>query len=408
MDFKKSLKDVLVLFVICIVFAGALAGTNELTKGAIAQKKSEAEDAAYEAVMPNAAGYNNIDITGKGLSSTIVEIKEEKSGLGYVVKLNTSGYQPGMVILIAVNTEGSIIAATTVESNETWGLESEMNELVVGKDSNTIVDVKAGVTSMTVNGYRGAVRDALNALIILGLTDGEVDDRTPEQILQDNLNGALPAANGEFTKLDVNVITNDGKIYTYADLDVDAIYEADNGAGFVYVIGKSFIAVDANGIVGEATEEEKTAIESAEAIIGSTLVAEEIDITEYKDSADRATKTAFKYINSVKKTEAGVYVVETSVKGYSSAPTPMNIVVTVGTDGTIVDFAVISHSETGSYGGEKIESGYYDEFFIGKDQTECGEVDFKNGATETSNGVKKAINYGFVAVNAIEENSPNN
>ena len=190
---------------------------------------------------------------------------------------------------------------------------------------------------------------------------------------------------------------------TYADLDVDAIYKADNDAGHVYVIGKKFIAVDATGILGEATEEEKTAVESAQTIINSTLVADEIEIAEFKNSADRETKTAFKYINSVKKTQKGVYVVELiNVKGYSSAPEPMNIVVTVGVDGTIVDFAVTRHSESGSYGGEKIENGYYDEFFIGKNETECDGVDFKNGSTETSKGIKKAMNYSFVAVNAIE------
>ena len=392
--------------IICIVFAGALAATNALTKDAIAEKRAAAETGAYLAVMPDAAGYTNVDIAGKGLPSTIVEIKKETSGLGYVVKLNATGWKPGIEILVAVNPDGVITAAKTVTTQETWGLEPELDELVKDKDASTIIDVKAGVTSLTVNGYRGAVRDALNALITLGLTDGEIDDRTPEQILQDNLNEALPEANGEFTKVDVNVIDNDGHIYTYADLDVDTIYEANNDAGFVYVIGKSFIAVDATGnITGEATDEEKAAIESAKATLNKNATADEIDITEFKNSSDRATKTAFKYITSVKKTESGVYVVETAVTGYGSDPIVM--ITTVGIDGTIVDFAVTSHSETKSdpYGGVKIENGYYDEFFLGKNQTECDGVDFdtiKNGATVTSKAVKKAFGYSFTAVTAIE------
>ena len=76
MDIKKSLKDVLVLSIICIVFAGALAATNALTKDPIAEKRAAAETGAYLAVMPDAAGYTNVDIAGKGLPSTIVEIKK--------------------------------------------------------------------------------------------------------------------------------------------------------------------------------------------------------------------------------------------------------------------------------------------------------------------------------------------
>lgn len=416
MNFKKSLKDVLVLFIICVVFAAALAGTNMLTKDAIAEKKAAAETGAYAAVMPDAKGFETVNIEAEGVSSTVVEIKKETSGLGYVVKLQTNGYKPGMVILVAINPEGVITAATCIESNETWGLEAEMSELIVGKDASTIVDVKAGVTSMTVNGYRGAVRDALNALIILGLTDGELDDRTPEQILFDNLKAALPGAFTEetakyedaFTEDTIIAVSNSGDIILPADLSINAVHKAINGAGYVYVVEKEFIAVDAEGniLTADATDAAKAAVSSALETKASA-VANEIEITEFKDSSDRATKTAFKYINSVKKTEDGVYVVELSVKGYSSAPTPMEIIVTVGVDGTIVEFAVTSHSETSSepYGGAKIESGYYDEYFIGKNATECKDVDFntiKNGATETSKGIQKAMNYSFVAVTAIE------
>ena len=46
MDFKKSLKDVLVLFIICSVFAALLAGVNSITAPIIASKGDAAADDA--------------------------------------------------------------------------------------------------------------------------------------------------------------------------------------------------------------------------------------------------------------------------------------------------------------------------------------------------------------------------
>ena len=391
------MKKILVVLLLVTLTLGVLAGCNrrEIDK--------QTHDMFCE-VLPGAKSFTKVNIENPNVPSTVEYVYRDIAGAGFVIKVVTVGYNPGLTILVGINNKGVITGAKTIESSETWGLETEMDELVKDKDASTIIDVQAGATSLTVNGYRNAVRDALNTVVIL--TGGEVSKPDPEKTLNDHLNAALPEANGKFTKLDGHFIDRDGNIYTYADLDVDAIYVADNYAGYVFVIGDKFIPSDANGIWGGATDEEIAAIEFARALTRTTLDAYEMNITEFKNSSDRATKAAFNHINSVKvverKTINDIYIVETVVGGYSAEPIVM--VITVDEDGIIIDYAVISHSETKSYGGELLENDYYDEFFVGKNLTECEEVDILNGATITSNAVKKAFTYSLIAVNAIENN----
>lgn len=364
------------------------------------------ENEPFKQVMPDATGFKNVEIAGKGLPSTIVEIKEETSGLGYVVKLSANGYNPGMIILIAVNTEGSITAATTLESCETWGLESKMNEEVVGKDASTIIDVQAGVTSLTVNGYRGAVRDALNALIMLDLTDGEIDDRTTEQILLDNLRIVLPSA---FTNNAVNysdiftegyIVSLEGDIYTASNFGADAIHEAINGAGYVVEYNNEFVNVY-NHYYSDASDEAIKIAENIQSLIFEVETVE-VDISEYKNSSDRDIKRIFKYVTSVNKFETKGYfksalVFEIQAYGYSKEP--ITVLVTIDMDGQIVDNLTISHFETNSLGGPHLEDGAYNEYFNGKNEQEAECVDTVSGATITTNAYKQAI---LCALNAYD------
>ena len=199
MDFKKSLKDVVVLLAICSVFAVILAGVNSITAPIIAEMLEGAANQAYEAVMPGATGFEDVDLTGKTLPATVVEAKREKSGMGYAIKLETKGYSTGMIIIVGVDSNGVVTGATCIASGETWGLEKTFGDKTVGKDINTIVDVEAGATSLTINGYRAAVKDAINAATVLG--GGSADIRDDAKILADNLDAALPAGNGEFEKM---------------------------------------------------------------------------------------------------------------------------------------------------------------------------------------------------------------
>ncbi len=399
MDIKKSLKDVLVLLVICSVFAVALAYVNSITAPIIADRLNAAADEAYLAVMPGANGFEDVDLSAYQLPATVKEVKRETSGMGHAIKLETKGYATGMIIIVGVDTNGVITGATCVTSNETWGLEKTLGDKMVGKDINTVVDVEAGATSLTVNGYRAAVKDALNAATILG--GGSVDIRTEEEILSDNLNAALGLTDCEFTGLFmVEVVTG-----------IDKIYTEKNGAGYVVVIDGKYVGVNADGTavkvidaetveVTEGIDELKASAESAIAVVLSSELGEKIDITAYQNSEDRNVKRIFRSINYVKKTASGNYVLEMKASGYGSESIVFQI--SISADGKIIDLQTISNNETPNIGGAQLKDGAYNAGFIGKTETEAGEVDTVANCTVTTSAFKTAVLRAFTAIATIE------
>lgn len=379
MNFKKSLKDVVVLVVICAVFATVLAAVNSVTAPIIAERLEGAANQAYEAVMPGATGFEDVDLSSYTLPATVVEAKREKSGMGYALKIETKGYSTGMVLIVGVSSDGFVTGATCIASGETWGLEKTFGDKTVGKDVNTIVDVEAGATSLTVNGYRAGVKDALNAAIILG--GGSADLRTPEEILRDNLMAALPEGGDKFTELFMVEVTE----------GVDKIYAADNGKGYVCVIGEEFIGVGENGVaLGESAN--KAVAEAAAAIVKASVVTE-IDISEYLNSSDRNIKKIFRSINSVSKTDSGNYVVVAKVTGYADN---MIVKISISAEGVVIDATCLSSNETN--GAEKT----YGDKFIGKTDEEADAVDTIGGSTMTTDAYKKAVGYAFDAITIIE------
>jgi Na+-translocating ferredoxin:NAD+ oxidoreductase RnfG subunit len=371
-----------------------------LTADTIKAKREEAENKAYEIVMPDAGGFENVDFSSvSNISKTVKAIKKAKSGSGYVVKVETKGYANGLVILIAVNPEGVITAATCVSSNETYGLENEMNKLVVGTNAQTIVDVKAGVTSATINGYRGAVRDALNALILVG--GGEVDNRTEAEIFEDRLEEAIGDEEADFEN--VYVVGNNGNIYTNEDLQVKFIHKATNGKGYVFVIENNFIGIDSEGnVIGETevTEANKAIIDNVLGLI-SDFAYEDVDIEEYKNSVDKDIKKAFRSINYVKKNSDGISLVEITATGYNTN-VKIVMLVTIDADGKIIDNYAISHSESGDFGAKEFKDGNFNANFNGKTEEEANGVDTVAGVTVSTKAYKDAILKVFKAMTILE------
>lgn len=386
MNFKKSLKDVVVLVVICAVFATILAAVNSVTAPIIADRLNAAADEAYLAVMPGASGFEDIDLSAYTLPATVVEAKKETSGMGYAIKLETKGYASGMVLIVGVSADGVVTGATCIASNETWGLEKTLGDKMVGVNAETLVDVEAGATSLTVNGYRNAVKDAINAATIFG--GGSVDIRTEEEILADNLAAALPAGEGAFTKLFMVEVVE----------GVDKIYSADNGQGYVCVIGEEFIGVGADGVaLGDSAN--KATAEAAVAIVAATELTD-VDLTAFEG--------IHKNIVSVKKTATGNYVVEVKgdgygIKGeYGASGEPIVIKVSFSAEGKVIDSQTVSHKETDNIGGTHLKDGAYNSNFIGKTEAEAGAVDTVADCTLTTEGYKKAILRAFAAVSIIE------
>ena len=412
MDIKKSLKDVLVLSIICIIFAGALAATNMLTKDTIKAKREAAENKAYESVMPNAAGFETIDLTKyQGISETVVAIKKETSGQGYAIKLETTGYKPGLVIIIAVGPDGTVMAATCVSSNETWGDENKMNTLVIGKDASTVLDVEAGATGKTINAYKNAVRDALNALIIL--SGEKPDERTEAEIFEDNLEAAIGDEEADFETINFVGVKDDGDIYTLESLGISSVHKATNGKGHVIVMGKTFIGIDTEGnVIGEVEVDDETkatianvldlinAADEDSGFISNASTYENVDISEYKSSTEQ-NLIFFQNINYVKKNANGTYLMKITVSGYNTK-VKIVMLVTFDADGKVVDNLAVSHAESAKFGAVQFKDGVYNILFNGKTEVEAGNVDTVANVTVSTEAYKYAILDCFKAYNIIK------
>ena len=391
---KKSIKSIAVLVSICAVVAILLACTNYLTAPIIEKNEQEKANGALFEVLPDGGSFELMDISAYKLPATVSEVYRAENG-GYVFKLTTSGYAAGMVLMCGVGTDSTVVGTKLISSNETPAIGgaavNTFAPTLVGKDVTTIdgVDTVSGATKTT-EAYRVAVKDALNAVVILG--GGSVDLRTEEEILNDNLSAALPAANGEFDKhFFVEVVEG-----------IDALYLAKNGAGAVCIIDEQFIAVDANNVViTDCSEADAAIVEAAMMKVGATALSD-VDIS----GLDSKT---YKNVVSVQKTASGNYVIEVKANGYSMqnpyAPAdqkkPIVIKVSLTAEGMIIDTLTLSQNETDGIGSVCADEDFYGQF-DGKTEADYDAIDVISGATITTNGYKKAVQLAFNTVKVLE------
>lgn len=381
----KNLKSVAILVAICTVVALLLAVTNQFTAPIIEKNSAAAANEALLEVMPDGTGFEPVDLSTYTLPATVTEAYKETSGKGHVIKLTTTGYGTGMVIMCGVSADNKVTGAVCLSSNETLGKEKEYGVNFAGKDAAAVeaTDTIGGAT-MTTGAYKNAIKDALNAVLILGGAD--VDVRTPEEILQDNLAEALPAGEGKFTKM----------FFTEKVEGVDAVYSADNGAGYVAVIGEEFIAVNSDGSSNNAVA--STAVKALAASTSTT-----VDLTAYKGIN--------KNVVSVDKTATGNYDITINGLGYAYYDdnhgygeqrfVPIVIRVSLTADGTIIDTLTVSHEESKGFGAACGEESYYGQF-DGKTAETYTEVDAIGGATVTTDAYMKAIERCFETVAILE------
>lgn len=387
---KKNIKNLCIFICICTVITLLLATTNYFTAPIIEQNQNASANKALLEVMPNGKSFETVDISKLTLPSTVTEAYKETSGQGYVIKLVTSGYGSDMVIMCGVSTDGVVTGAVCLSSNETLSKEKTYGENFASKDAAGVesVDTITGATKTT-EAYKNAVKDALNSVIIL--CGGSVDIRNEEEILNDNLNEALPDGEKKFEKL-----------FITEQLDgIDAVYGAENKSGYVFVVGEQFIGVKADGTVVTANVENTTIYTDAiNKITSSTLV--DIDLSSYTDLQNT--------IVSAKKTASGNFVIEAKGAGYGikggdeyhPASNEYIIVrIAVTPDYKIIDCLTVSEAETDGLGDACADGEFYGQF-IGKTEANYTEIDAISGATLTTNGYKQAIERAFAAVKILK------
>lgn len=387
---KKSLHSTLVLVCICAAVSLILAVTNAVSAPIIKENQAAAANQALLVVFPEGRDFTPVDLSTYTLPATVTEAWSEANG-GYVFTLNTTGYAPDLIIMCGIRADGTVSGAVCLSSGETLGYEKTYGEKFRGLDANTVagVDAVSGATRTTA-AYRAAVQDALSAAIIL--SGGSVDIRTEEEILADNLSAALPAGEGAFSKLFLNEQLE----------GIDAVYAADNGSGYVCLIGEQFIAADENGAVLTATDADLTAHVTAQLEKLTASVTHELDLNAYPDLPSA--------LISAGKTESGNYVLEIKGAGYGinggdeyhpASGEYIIIRTSMTAQGQIIDCLTVSQQETDGIGSACAEESFYGQF-VGKTEENYDQIDAISGATLTTNGYKKAILRAFEAVNILE------
>ncbi len=389
---KNSIKSVVALTVICAVLAVLLAVVNGITAPIIAENEKGAANEALLIVLPDGGNFEEIDITKYELPATVTNAFKAENG-GYVIQLVTSGYGANMVIMCGIDSNGTVVGATCLSSSETLGIEKTYGENMKNQTIETIdsVDTIASAT-LTTSGYKNAVKDALNASIILG--GGSADIRTEEEILFDNLKTALPLGD-KFTEMFISEKLE----------GVSAVYSADNGTGFVYVLGEGeeaiFVGVDTEGkVVSEASDDVKANVE-AQAQIMLTSSLEEIDITKYADMP--------KQIEKAFKTASGNYVLEIRASGfgingdhyYNPSGEYITIKIALTADGEVINCVTTSQAETDGIGSVCGDKSFYSQF-NGKTEETYKDIDGISGATITTNGYTSGVAKAFEAVKIME------
>ena len=386
----KNLQNVTTAVCICLVVTLLLAFTNAVTAPIIETNQNNAANEALLEVMPNGKSFEIMDLSAYTLPATVTDVYKETSGLGYVIRLTTAGYGSDMKLMCGVSTDGVILGAVCLSSNETLGYEKEYGENFTDNNAAGVeaVDTVSGATKST-EAYKNDMIDALNTASILG--GNVVDIRTEEEILADNLCAALPAGEGAFTKVFITeVITG-----------VDAMYQADNGAGFVCVTGEQFIGTDADGNILTDGAENAGAVTDAVIAITSS-VTEDIDLTAYPDLA--AT------VVSAKKTATGHFILETKGAGYGikggneyhpASGEYIVVRVAIGADGQILDCLTVSEGETDGLGDACADENFYGQF-DGKNEDTYTDIDGISGATLTTDGYKQAVARAYEAMHILK------
>ena len=388
---KKYIKNVLSLTLICAVVSVLLAITNAITAPIIKQQENSAVSEGLKEVLPDGADFEAVDISKYELPETVEEAYSEKNG-GYVFKLKTAGYGSDLVLMCGIDGTGTVKGVKYISGNETLGVEETYGEKLVNATSDTLdgIDTVAGATK-TSSAFKNAVKDALNAAIILG--GGSVDIRDEATILNDSLSEALPQADGKFTE----------KFIVDEVAEVSAAYSADNGTGFVFKIQENFIATDPQGQVLKTVAQPEyalsdTALADIQRIITSNLT--EIDISAYTDMPS--------YIQKAYKTSGGNYVFTLRAAGYgingdkyTRSGEYIEIMASVTPSGKIISCKTTAQKESEGIGDACAKPEFYSQF-NGKEESNYSEIDAIAGATITTSGYKTAISKVFEAVKILE------
>jgi len=174
---KEYILPVVILLIICLVVSGALAFSNNLTKPVIAAAAAGRADAARKSIIPDADGFELLDMESLHNESQwprrITEVYRTTNNTGFIFMITSSGYGGDIKLICGIDNNGKILNTTVLAQSETQGLGTKIfaeghSGQYRGKDEDGIEGVEAvsGAT-ITSNAFKNGIRDAFAAFEIV-------------------------------------------------------------------------------------------------------------------------------------------------------------------------------------------------------------------------------------------------
>lgn len=422
---KEFSKSVLALVAIVLVAVLLLTGLNFITAPLIAENGSAAAFAPLYAVMPDAAGFDQLyDAADPGSSAlanipaSVQSIYGETGGMGYVLRLSTSeGYtkQP-IEFTLAIDAEGKISGVELTAYPETKDMGKETYpQTYLGQDSTLAnVSLVAGVTYSS-SAFKNAVADSFAALIDNGLIGAGV--KGDEQILVEMLAEVYPGivsptgtpqyeeqeiADGQYSYITKSLKALNDSGFALIMKNGDATYMAVCSAfGSVKIVD-----VDGNEVSDDAMAAEAKAYAEANIVSHSDgdLNKVKLLVPDASDVTPISLEGVYNSVTCAYKAEGVGYVFVSRSYGYSNEP--MVIYYVIDDNGAIVtmtaDELILFKEYFTSY---QLDESSYKAGFAGlTGDSFTGDEALISGATVSSDAVRVATEDAFAAFAAVNEN----
>jgi len=397
----KKIMPVIVLSSICLVVTLLLAVVNMFTAPIIEQAMNDKANAALLDVLPDGKNFEEMVLDENYPKAVTAGYRADG---GYVFRMDVTGKSAGLVIMCGIDSEGRIVNTKIIADNETDSYDANVFPYVEGADGvyngmslEGFEPYLVSGATLTSKAYSEAIKAALQSYAIAG--GGSVDLRTPEQILNDNLNLALGTEGKTFEKWFATEV-----------IGADALYITDGGV--VALADGYYVGISADGEVSTEgvsaeTGEKGTVGDATYATVNSSYVIykgatlTEVDISSV--GAYEKVKHDKKRPNLVKGcvTESGNYVFELEASGYGkqgdyASDEYIKLKVAISKEGKIISTLTVSQAETNNIGSVCGTPEFY-ERYNGTDATTYESVENITGATVTSDAYKYAIDYAFEA-----------
>ncbi|MFH1692183.1 MAG: RnfABCDGE type electron transport complex subunit G [Candidatus Omnitrophota bacterium] len=134
------------LAIICLAASGLLSVVFNITQPKILEQQSKEEAKSLKDVYPAASEFEPVKE-----GENVVYYKafnKDKDVLGYVFKASKKGYSSMIVTMVGMDTKGNIVRIKVLSQNETPGLGSKINEVIVKETLWDILLKKAKMGSL--------------------------------------------------------------------------------------------------------------------------------------------------------------------------------------------------------------------------------------------------------------------